>query len=33
VRKKIFVYFFEEKAFDVISYTFQEKIKVNIYDD
>lgn len=33
MRKTVFVYFFEEKAFDVISYTFQDKIKVNIYDD
>jgi len=32
-RNAIFVYFFEKTAFNVISHTFQDKIKVNIYDD
>ena len=29
----ILVYFFEESAFDVVQYTFRDRIKVNIYDD
>lgn len=29
----VLVYFFEEKAFEVIQYTFRDKIKVNIYED
>lgn len=29
----ILVYFFEEGAFDVCAYTFQDKIKVNILED
>lgn len=33
IKKAIFVYFFEEKAFDITYHTFQDKIKVNIYDD
>lgn len=32
-RKRIFVYFLENAKFEVETYTFQEKIKVNIYDD
>lgn len=31
--EKIFVYHLEQTAFNVDCYTFQEKIKVNIYDD
>lgn len=31
--KTVFVYFFEQNAFDVRSYTFQDKIQVNIYPD
>ncbi len=31
--KKIFVYHLEETDFKADSYTFQDKIKVNIYDD
>ena len=29
----ILVYFFEQDSFNVRQYTFQDKIKVNIYDD
>lgn len=29
----ILVYSFEESAFDVVQYTFRDRIKVNIYDD
>lgn len=29
----VFVYFFEQNAFDVRSYTFHDKIRVNIYPD
>lgn len=32
-RKRIFVYFLENTKFEVETYTFQDKIKVNIYDD
>ena len=31
--RTVLVYFFEEAAFEVGQYTFQDKIKVNIYDD
>lgn len=31
--EKIFVYFLEQDAFKVETYNFQDKIKVNIYDD
>ncbi|EOS80231.1 hypothetical protein C817_01897 [Dorea sp. 5-2] len=30
---KVFVYFFDQDKFNVDSYTFHDKIKVNIYDD
>lgn len=33
VEREIFVYFLEQDKFKVRSYTFQDKIKVNIYDD
>lgn len=29
----VLVYFFEEKAFDVMQYTFSDRVKANIYDD
>ncbi len=32
-RDKIFVYFFDQDDFKVDMYTFQDKIKVNIYED
>lgn len=32
-RKRIFVYFLENTKFEVETYTFQDKIKVNNYDD
>lgn len=32
-KQTVLVYFFEENDFDVYQYTFQDKIKVNIYDD
>ena len=32
-REKIFVYFLEQDAFKVETYSFQDKVKVNIYDD
>lgn len=31
--EKVFVYFFDQAEFSVDSYTFQDRIKVNIYDD
>lgn len=31
--EKIFVYFFDRAEFEIESYTFQDRIKVNIYDD
>ena len=31
--RTVLVYFFEEAAFEVGQYTFQDKIKVKIYDD
>ena len=31
--KKIFVYYLEQEDFKADAYTFQDKIKVNIYDD
>lgn len=31
--RTVLVYFFEEAAFEVGQYTFQDKIKVDIYDD
>ncbi len=33
ISKKIFVYHLEETDFKADSYTFQDKVKVNIYDD
>ena len=33
IKKTIFVYHLEETKFEVTVYTFQDKIKVNIYDD
>lgn len=33
MKEIVFVYHLEETKFEVASYTFQEKIKVNIYDD
>ena len=33
IKQTIFVYHLEETKFEVNSYTFQDKIKVNIYDD
>lgn len=33
IKKTIFVYHLEETKFEADSYTFQNKIKVNIYDD
>lgn len=32
-RKSILVYYLEPPNFNVIGHTFQDKIKVNIYDD
>lgn len=31
--QKIFVYYFNQPSFEVETYTFQDKIKVHIYDD
>ena len=33
MKQKILVYYFEESAFDVRQYTFQDGIKVNIFED
>ena len=33
MEREIFVYFLEQNKFKVKSYSFQDKIKVNIYDD
>jgi Uma2 family endonuclease len=33
MKKSIYVYFFEEQAFDASSFTLQDKVKVNIYED
>lgn len=33
VKQKIFVYYLEDENFDVETYTFEDTIKVNIYDD
>lgn len=33
VRESIFVYYLEQATFNVETYTFMDKIKVNIYDD
>lgn len=33
IKEIVFVYHPEETKFEVSSYTFQDKIKVNIYDD
>lgn len=33
VRQSIYVYFLEKDRFQIVPYTFQDKIKVNIYDD
>lgn len=32
-KKRVFVYFLEKAKFEVETYTFHDKIKVNIYDD
>ena len=32
-KKRVFVYFLEKARFEVETYTFHDKIKVNIYDD
>lgn len=31
--RTVLVYFFEETAFEVLQYSFKDKIKVNLYDD
>lgn len=33
MEQSIFIYYFEKDNFQVKSYTFQDKVKVNIYDD
>lgn len=33
IKKRIFVYFPEKAKFEVETYTFQDKIKSNIYED
>ena len=33
INSTVLVYYLEESKFEVSSYTFQDKIKVNIYDD
>ena len=33
IKKTVFVYHLEETKFEAAAYTFQDKIKVNIYDD
>ena len=33
IKESIFVYHLEETTFEAAAYTFQDKIKVNIYDD
>jgi len=33
INNTVLVYYLEESKFEVSSYTFQDKIKVNIYDD
>lgn len=33
MKQTVFVYYLEETNFEVSSYTFQDKIKVNIYED
>lgn len=33
IKQSVFVYYLEETKFEVNTYTFQDKIKVNIYDD
>ena len=33
MNQTILVYFFEQSAFDVRSYTFQDKIKASLFDD
>ena len=33
INRTVLVYYLEESKFEVSSYTFQDKIKVNIYDD
>ena len=33
ISEKIFVYYLEQNAFKVDSYTFQNKVKANLYDD
>ena len=33
LKQTIYVYYLEETKFETAPYTFQDKIKVNIYDD
>ena len=33
MKQNVFVYFFEQNHLEVEAYTFQDEIKVNIYDD
>ena len=33
IKETIFVYHLEETKFEAAAYTFQDKIKVNIYDN
>lgn len=33
IKKSIYVYHLEETQFETTAYTFQDKIKVNIYDE
>lgn len=33
IEQAIFVYYLEEDRFKAVAYTFQDKIKVNIFDD
>ncbi len=33
IKKNIYVYYFEENQFETMVYTFQNKVKVNIYED
>ncbi len=33
MKKNIYVYYFEENQFETMVYTFQNKVKVNIYED
>lgn len=33
IKKNIYIYYFEENQFETMVYTFQNKVKVNIYED